>query len=65
MTEAKEPFSGEHEVSRKAIAHEEFMRKKPLQINAIRLDCSHLCRDPMLIRLRRETWGHVDGYRAL
>ena len=27
--------------------------------------CSHLCRDPMLILLRKQTWGHMDAYEAL
>jgi hypothetical protein len=40
-------------------------RRKCRQINAVRLLCSHLCRYPMLIGLRRETWGYVDAYRAL
>jgi hypothetical protein len=39
--------------------------KRPRYINAVRLLCLHLCRDPMLIRMRRETWGHVDAFRAL
>ena len=41
-------------------------RRKCRQINAVPLLCSHLCRDPMLISLRRETWGIcIEAYRAL
>ena len=40
-------------------------RRKCRQINAVRLLCSHLCRDLQLIWPRKETWGHVDAYRAL
>ena len=39
--------------------------KKSTYINAVRLLCSHLCRDPMLIGVPEETWGHIDAYRAL
>ena len=39
--------------------------KKSRYINAVRLLCSHLCRDPMLIGVPEETWGHIDAYRAL
>ena len=40
-------------------------RRKCRQINAMQMLCSHLCRDPMLIWMREETWGHIDAYRAL
>ena len=39
--------------------------EKSRQINGVRLLCSHLCRDPMSIWMRKETWGHIDAYRAL
>ena len=38
---------GEHEVSRQATAHEKYRRKNPLEINAVRQLCRHLCRDPL------------------
>ena len=31
----------------------------------MRLLYPHLCRYPMLILLREETWGHMDAYSAL
>src|SRR3954454_14377673 len=41
---------GEHEVSRKAIARGKRTGKKYRYINAVRLQCSHLCRDSLASR---------------
>ena len=59
----------EHTGSAEAIRHSlrkgAYGRRKCRQINAVRLLCSHLCRDPMLIGVPKETWGHIDAHRAL
>jgi hypothetical protein len=49
---------------RHAIAQGVNSPENPRQINGVRLVCSHLCRDPMSISMRKETWGHIDAYRA-
>ena len=56
---------GEHEVNRQTIARGKRTGKKYRYINAMIFQCSHLCRDPMWVLLRQETWGHMDAYRAL
>ena len=52
---------GEHEVSRKATAHEKYRRKNPLEINAVRQLCRHLCRDPLQRLIAVQKYIHLLG----
>ena len=52
---------GEHEVSRKATAHEKYLRKNPIEINVMRLLCRHLCRDLRQRRIAVQKYIHLLG----
>ena len=56
---------GEHEVSRKATAHEKYLRKNPIEINAMRLLCRHLCRDLRQRRIAVQKYIHLIGLQPV
>ena len=57
--------TGTPEQTRPSLRKGAYGRRKRIQINVMRPLCSHLCRDPVLVSMPKETWGHIDAYEAM